>query len=244
MISPKKPIWRVTVLWWLKSSFLSWFLLALATVACLPVSAHKQGDQVLLDLLWFLASPYSEMGMTAENCEQKLWMSISSTLTASCDRRSWGKGAPSNQCGVLSPELRSEDDFNRLNCLSLYLSAKLDSPLPFPSSIRLLKIPPTTAYSIWWAWQVTVIKVSPCCSSKRNLSLVKISFSWNLSPSPGQWRTDGSFVRCKTKCSAIQSDQTAISTRIPSSIYDLGFSRERPHSTVQSLSRSVENIVF
>lgn len=50
--------------------------------------------------------------------------------------------APGNRCGVSSPEPRSEDDDDRLNCLSLNLRIKLDSPPLSPHWIRLLKIPP------------------------------------------------------------------------------------------------------
>lgn len=89
-------------------------------------------------LIWVLASPYSEVGTTAENWAKALHEHkphVFCKLWDACGARS----APSNPCGVLSPDLRSEDDFNRLNCLSLNPSAKLDSPLPFLSWIRLLK---------------------------------------------------------------------------------------------------------
>lgn len=151
----------------------------------------NSGGQAQLDLLWVSASPYSNMGMTAENCGQRLQSSV---LSICHDRCSWGWGSASNPCRMLSPELRSEDDFHRLNYLSLSLSRRLDSPPPSPSWIRLLKISPTAAYSIWGAWQVIVIKVSSCCSAKRSLSLVKVSLTWNLSPFPGQQRADGRFV--------------------------------------------------
>lgn len=127
--------------------FLCQSLFAPATTACLLVSAHKPGDQVLLNLLWVLASPYSEVGTTGENWAKALHEHKPHVFCKLWDACGAGS-APSNPCGVLSPDLRSEDDFNRLNCLSLNPSAKVDSPLPFLSWIRLLKIPPAAAYSV------------------------------------------------------------------------------------------------
>lgn len=90
LTNPREPSWVVTVVLELKSLLSSWSSLAPATAACWLVSAHKQGDQALLDVLWVLASPCSEVGTRADNCEPKLWMSVNSTLSASCERRSWG----------------------------------------------------------------------------------------------------------------------------------------------------------
>jgi hypothetical protein len=70
-------------------------------------------------------SPDSKREWQPQNCEQRLWVNVSTTLYVSCDRHSWGWRSTSQS--MQGPLSRAEvrDDFSRLNCLSLDPSTKL-----------------------------------------------------------------------------------------------------------------------
>ena len=110
------------------------------------------------------------MGTTAQHCEQRLWTSRSSMLSASCDHQLRGvRESPAVNEGTSPPKLRSGGAFNRLRCLSLNLSTTLDSLPPSPSCVRSLKIPPAAHTRIWWVWQVSHQSRFPLLSQKESV---------------------------------------------------------------------------
>lgn len=129
---------------------------------------------------------------------------------------------PRNGCEVSSPDLRAEDNFNRINCLSLDPCIKLESLPPSLIWVKILKIPLCAVLLS----RLTVLESVSCFLAKRNPSQLKDSYSGYPQPSPGEWRAGRYYVYYKSGCSASRWEILVIYTREPCSICYLGCCRE------------------